>query len=275
MRKQPNPNAFTLIDLLVVIAIIAILAALLLPAIARSKFSAKVSNCTSNSKQWGVVANLYANDDSLGHLPQIGPFVGTYLWDVSPLMIPRLGHYGLTVPMWFDPARPEEFDKVQSYYGHPLSTLVDLANVFGDNSYNEAIIEHNYWVPRMFPAQPPQPTSAQPVWMQNTPVGSYGYPFAPGLPSWNQVPFISCKALSSTDTTAGSGAHNVLGTITLPASGVASSNPKDICPNTAHFFNGVLNGVNATYADGHVEMHTQPDMQCGYQIPGSQIYLFY
>ena len=79
------------------------------------------------------------------------------------------------------------------------------------------------------------------------------------------MPFISCKAGSSKN---GNG-------FALPRSGNASYDPKDCSPNTAHFLNGVLQGVNAAYADGRVEMHIQPDMNCGYAVAGGDPWWFY
>jgi prepilin-type N-terminal cleavage/methylation domain-containing protein len=55
--------AFTLIELLVVVLIIAILAALLLPALSRSKLAAQRIKCVSNLKQLNVAAVNYRSEN--------------------------------------------------------------------------------------------------------------------------------------------------------------------------------------------------------------------
>jgi prepilin-type N-terminal cleavage/methylation domain-containing protein/prepilin-type processing-associated H-X9-DG protein len=64
----PKPPAFTLVELLVVIAVIAILAALLLPALSKAKARAMEVNCAANLRSWGQAFYLYAADNN-GYLP--------------------------------------------------------------------------------------------------------------------------------------------------------------------------------------------------------------
>ncbi len=54
--------AFTLIDLLVVIAIIAILAAILFPVFAQAREKARQTVCLSNERQLGLALLQYAQD---------------------------------------------------------------------------------------------------------------------------------------------------------------------------------------------------------------------
>lgn len=56
-------SAFTLIELLVVISIITALIAILLPALARSRDSARSIQCASQLRQVGLTLNSYASDN--------------------------------------------------------------------------------------------------------------------------------------------------------------------------------------------------------------------
>src|SRR5579859_5074515 len=83
VRSQKNQlslrrfrRAFTLVELLVVLAIIGILAALLLPALAQAKQKAQSTRCGANLRQWGLAYQMYASDDN-DYLPRRGQGVQT------------------------------------------------------------------------------------------------------------------------------------------------------------------------------------------------------
>src|SRR5690554_5482520 len=62
-------QAFTLVELLVVIGILAILISLLLPTLSSARRSARTAACLSNIRQLGMTFRFYAMDNN-GYLPR-------------------------------------------------------------------------------------------------------------------------------------------------------------------------------------------------------------
>jgi prepilin-type N-terminal cleavage/methylation domain-containing protein/prepilin-type processing-associated H-X9-DG protein len=76
-------GGFTLIELLVVISIIALLVAILLPALKRARSQVRAVVCQAHLKQWGTVLALYVEDNEgrlpKGSIPIIWLFRGSWL----------------------------------------------------------------------------------------------------------------------------------------------------------------------------------------------------
>ncbi len=80
MHRVSSRKGFTLIELMIVIAIIAILAAILVPNFIRARAQGQVTSCKSNLKNIGTACEMYATDNG-----------GRYPSDLNKLTTPANG----------------------------------------------------------------------------------------------------------------------------------------------------------------------------------------
>lgn len=84
--RASRRNAFTLLELIVVIAVIAILTSLSATAFARAKRTGERVACIGKFRQWGQGAHIYASDQD-DKLPQEAVFDGINTWEMTAFSI--------------------------------------------------------------------------------------------------------------------------------------------------------------------------------------------
>lgn len=83
-----RPNGFTLVELLIVIGIIAVLVAILLPALSQARVIARRISCLSNVRQLAAASVMYANENR-GYLPR---YDGQLQLHWTSLLFPYVGN---------------------------------------------------------------------------------------------------------------------------------------------------------------------------------------
>ena len=259
LKRTSEADGFTLIELLVVIAIIAILAAMLLPALSQAKFRAKVINCTSNFRQWGLMANMYAGENR-EFLP--GVFLrgggGGNPWDASTTFVPVCAGYGLTVPMWFCPVRTIESSAqsaaAKTILGHDMNTVADLNQYLTSFFGSEVVMNHSLWTKgpvngSFFILDPAQV-------VPNTDFANYGLPVKTTDRGSAIVPFMSDGCFAGY----GSPYSQNVKDINLKF----ADNLPTAKKSSGHAAGGQLKSVNSIYSDGHVATHNRSQVTCVY-----------
>lgn len=141
-QKKTTYNAFTIIELLVVISIISMLMGILIPALNRAKMQAWQLVCQTRLYNWGIAFNLYTNDNK-GFYPHADGWdkaksdADNYGWvDVLPPYIeekpfrdyPRFQRPGKDTLFQCPIAKPIEDNLTlrNGYYSYAMNSCLEL-----------------------------------------------------------------------------------------------------------------------------------------------------
>lgn len=124
-----NKKAFTLLELLVVIVIIGIIAALLAPAVGKARQGAKKSQCANNLREIGIAVHLYIDDhdykfprtDTGGTSPYWFDYLLAYIDDNNVMKCPSYDDHVTRSPL------------AQSYAYNEYLSMVDINDVLSSS----------------------------------------------------------------------------------------------------------------------------------------------
>ena len=157
-------KAFTLIELLVVISIIALLMAILMPALQRVKNQAKTTACLTNLKQWGLMFAMYTGDNNGNYFSgQVnGQWVGNELFWPVPMsqyakddkiwlctQATKFRDYGEQNPTGFRGRFPEAPDEAWLIDALPLGD-VDYVGSYGLNGWAMNPLRNSPYAPYIY-----------------------------------------------------------------------------------------------------------------------------
>ena len=133
---------FSLMELMIIIAIIAILMSLLLPGLGRARYKAKLVKCMNNLSQQGKVLNTAGRDNNLNHWNRYYPYKPTSFTgyrDNRPELIGYAGSKATFNEVFSDPMLPKTPDLATATNSHVESSYTIWANFEYTNTGNDVL----------------------------------------------------------------------------------------------------------------------------------------
>jgi prepilin-type N-terminal cleavage/methylation domain-containing protein/prepilin-type processing-associated H-X9-DG protein len=155
----PRRSAFTLVELLVVIGIIAILISILLPTLGRARATARAVQCMSTMREYGNAINMYLNDNKQAYPAPGYDSANTQMWTYQ---LYRGKYLGFTI--------------LQAQLSNPGATGGSVGRPVLDKLYCPEM-----WT-SMLIAAPPFGKVSEQDWAGSGNINTVGYAYSYGLP---------------------------------------------------------------------------------------------
>jgi len=228
-KVSPRPDGFTLVELLTVITIITVLAAILTPSLLAMRSSARAAQCAANLRQLGAATLLMAAEDN-GRFPGIGKGPGT-----------ATGWQTVMNMELFSKQTNTGHGTVQVHGDRPLPGLIYCPSIepWGKGKRYPVAYARNKYV--ALTTDPPIGTyHGIPYYIPGKPMNNWDDPSRKILFLENEFDSETCSAIS-------------------PFGKVAMNNSASYPPtsgNSGRFAFRHRNRMNVTFMDGHVEVYT-------------------